>query len=217
MDNFRNNISKKIVESRPNLSPSSLKTYVSTLYNLHKHLKQDHNNIDWFSTDFDKIVDYLKDMASASRKSVLSALFVITNDSKYRELMLKDCKEVNDNYRNQKRNTKQENNWISVEEIKSKYDELHTKVKQMFGKVLVGSPATVIEYLLIALLSGAIIPPRRNLDYSLMKIRSYDTKTDNYYKNGKLYFNKYKTSDKYGEQILEIPKELNTIIKNGLK
>ncbi len=45
---------------------------------------------------------------------------------------------------------------------------------------------------------------------------SHKTK-DNYYEAGKLYFNKYKTSNKYGLQIREVPSEVNNIIKKWLK
>jgi len=50
-----------------------------------------------------------------------------------------------------------------------------------------------------------------------MKIRNYDPKVDNYYKNSKFYFNKYKTSATYGLQILNVPKELNTLLKKWIK
>ena len=50
-----------------------------------------------------------------------------------------------------------------------------------------------------------------------MKIRNYDVKTDNYYKGNKFYFNKYKTVKTYGMQILELPKELNNILKKWIK
>ena len=77
-DNFRENIRATIIENRPQLSPSSLRTYISTLFNLHKHLKQQHSNLAWFNDSIDDILDYLKDKPSQSRKSILSgALFVV--------------------------------------------------------------------------------------------------------------------------------------------
>jgi len=57
------------------------------------------------------------------------------------------------------------------------------------------------------------LPPRRSLDYGLMKIKDYDIKTDNYYKNGKFYFNKYKTAERYGTQSIDVPKDLQILIK----
>jgi hypothetical protein len=58
------------------------------------------------------------------------------------------------------------------------------------------------------------------MDYSEMKIRNYDPKTDNYYKNGVFYYNQYKTSKKYGLTTIDIKKEarqLNDIIKKWIK
>ena len=89
----------------------------------------------------------------------------------------------------------------------------------MFSRTAVMNTSNVIDYLLVALLGGQLplLPPRRSLDYALMKIRNYDKANDNYYKAGKLYFNKYKTSDKYGLQVLNVPDELNKIIKKWTK
>jgi len=216
---FRDTIANRILVNRPNLSPNSLKTYVSILFNLHKHLKQENYNIEWFNAGIDDIVNhYLKNKPSQSRKSILSALYVLTNNEKYREMMIKDCKIVNNNYKTQQKSNKEKINWTTTEEIKEKYTNLHEKVIKMFKKTAISDASTIIEYLLIALLGGVLpsLPPRRSLDMALLKIRNY-SKTDNYYKSGKLYFNKYKTSDKYGLQVLEVPEELNTIIKKWIK
>ena len=51
----------------------------------------------------------------------------------------------------------------------------------------------------------------------LSKIGSYDLKSDNYYKSNKLFFNKYKTSEVYGLQSLDVPKSLNALVKKWVK
>ena len=71
----------------------------------------------------------------------------------------------------------------------------------------------MMEFLLMSFLSGILLPPRRSLDFSELKIRNFDVKTDNYCKSGKFYFDKYKTS----RTIVDLPKELNTIIKKWIK
>ena len=132
--------------------------------------------------------------------------------------MLEDCKVTNDNYKSQKMNEKEKDNWIDIEHIKVLYDELLAKAKEMFNSKSVVDYPTIMEFFLIAFLGGVSgLPPRRSLDYALMKIRNFDTKTDNYYKGGKFYFNQYKTKDKYGLQVLDVPKELNTLIKKWIK
>jgi hypothetical protein len=55
------------------------------------------------------------------------------------------------------------------------------------------------------------------MDYGEMKIRNYNPKEDNYYKAGKFFFNKYKTSSTYGLQTLDVGKELNTLLKKWVK
>ena len=104
-------------------------------------------------------------------------------------MMINDCKVVNENYKNQKRSEKEEDNWISIDNIRAKYNDLYAKVNKMFSKTAVVNATTVVQYLLVALLGGQLtsLPPRRSLDYALMKIRNYDKAKDNYYKAGKLY------------------------------
>ena len=66
-------------------------------------------------------------------------------------------------------------------------------------------------------------PPRRNKDYQLMNIvKKYNDKYDNdvnylSYDENKFIFNNYKTSKKYGRQILDINDELKECIDFYLK
>ena len=101
MTEFRKLIQDAIREKRPKLSDSSISTYVSTLFNLHKHLKSNSTTLDFFINEQVAILDYLKDIPPRSRKSVLSALFVLTDKPSYRERMIDDCKTVNESYKEQ--------------------------------------------------------------------------------------------------------------------
>ena len=75
-----------------------------------------------------------------------------------------------------------------------------------------------MEFWLVALLGGVSgLPPRRSLDNGAMKIHNFDTKTDNYYKAGKFYFHRYKTADKYGLQTLDVPKDLQVLLRKWIK
>ena len=216
---LRNKIHSALQSQRPSLSSSSLRTYTSVLYNLHsKHLNQDHNNMEWFSQKYQKILDYLNEnIRKSTRKSVLSALYVLTNRPEYHEQMIEDAKDINEEYREQRKTQKQEDNWISVQQIKDKYDELLTQVQKIFQKRAIGDVSTIMDYLLVAFLGGILIPPRRSLDYALLKWKNYDKNADNYYSRNKIYFNKYKTSDKYGLTVIDVPTELNAVLKKWLK
>ena len=220
MSNLREQIKEKIEANRPKLAPNSLKTYVSILFNLHKNsgTGPDDQHIDWFHEHEKEILDSLKEKPSQTRKSILSALYILTNREEFRKQMIEDCKVTNDNYKNQKMNAKEKENWINVEDIENLFNELTMKIKAMFAGNKVVEYGTIMEFFLVACLGGVSgLPPRRSLDYALMKIRNYDIKTDNYYKAGKFYFNKYKTHEKYGLQVLQVPKELNSLIKKWIK
>ena len=217
---FRIEIANSLKSIRPNLSDSSLKTYSSILFNLYKKLSTEETTTpttEWFNNSTTKILKHLEDKNRSTKKSTLSALFVLTGNPTYQEEMMAQIKIMNNEYKNQKKTKKQEDNWISIEEINKKYKQLYDKVILIFSKKMVGDVETIMDYLLVAFLSGHLIPPRRSLDYALLKWKNFDPKTDNYYKRGKIYLNKYKTSDTYGMAKIDVPKELDAILKKWLK
>jgi hypothetical protein len=217
MSNLKDLLEKKIVEKRPKLGASSIKTYLSILTNIHKNLKGA-GNIEWFSDSYKTILDYLEGMNEQTKKTNLSALYVLTEKEEYREIMMDVMKKVNDKYKEQKLNVKQEENWMSIEEIQKKYDVLEEKATKMLSNKAIMNESVMMEFLLVAFLGGVSgLAPRRSLDYALMKIRNFDTKKDNYYKAGKFYFNKYKTDSTYGLQVIDIPKPLDKILKKWNK
>ena len=83
---FREKIHDAIKERRPQLSASSLKTYVSILFNLHKKLEPDGDDLKFFGEDH-KILESLKDKPPQTRKTILSALFVLTGNAEYNKIM----------------------------------------------------------------------------------------------------------------------------------
>ena len=67
----------EIVKNRQNLGVSSIKTDISILSNLNKKINGD-PNLEWFQTDHVKILDYLDDKNDQTKKTSLSALFILT-------------------------------------------------------------------------------------------------------------------------------------------
>jgi hypothetical protein len=215
---FREKIIEAIKSNRPKLGNSSVKTYVSILSSLHKNLKSNDENISWFNDKEDEIMEFLKEKPSQTRKSILSALFVLTGNDSYRKLMIEDCGVVNAQYKNQTKSTKESENWLPIDKIRDIYNTLLTKVRAIFNRSILGDYPTIMEFWLVALLGGVSgLPPRRSLDYGAMKIRNYDPKTDNYYKAGKFYFNRYKTANKYGLQTLDVPKDIQVLLRKWIK
>lgn len=210
-------ILEKIKENRPRLSVSSLKTYGSVLKNLRKNMDGG-DDLDWFSQNDKDILDYLENKTPQTKKTTLSALFVLTKKQSYKDVMMEVMKTVNESNKDQKMNEKQRENWISIKEIQNIYDNLLVKIKLMLTNKSIMNEPTMMEFLLVSFLGGiSNLAPRRSMDYSEMKVRNYDAKTDNYYKAGKFYFNIYKTSKDYGLQIVDVPKDLNVILKKWVK
>ena len=87
---FREKIQEEIMKQRPHLNPSSVKTYTSILFNLRKKLEPENGDIKFFDDD-DKIIESLSSKTPQTRKTVLAALFILTNNKAYNELMLSDC------------------------------------------------------------------------------------------------------------------------------
>jgi hypothetical protein len=216
MNDLKKEIAEKITDNRPKLSANSLKTYVSILSNIYKAMEGD-GGVGWFSDNVNDIIKFMDTKNNQTKKTSLSALFVLTKKEDYREIMTSVMAEVNATYKQQKKTPKQEDNWMSQQEVKAVYDSQLENALLMLSTKKKFNDGKFFEFLLVAFLSGVIMPPRRSMDYSEMKIRNYDPKVDNYYKNSKFYYNKYKTAKTYGLQTLDVPKQLNTLIKKWIK
>jgi hypothetical protein len=135
--------------------------------------------------------------------------------------MLSDCKFVNEKYKQQKASPDEKQNWITINEIQQKYNEYLQAVLPMLKNKASINERTIVEFFILALMSGiAGIPPRRSLDYADMKIRNYNKDIDNYYENGKMVFNQYKTFKQYGRVVIDVKimaPDLNILIKKWMK
>lgn len=213
MSELRKLLIDRLKEKRDNLSVSSARTYASLLLNVYNKL-EGNGELDFFKND-EKILKHVKTLEKAqTRKTLLSALFVLTGLDSYKEDMMTDIKVVNDNYKKQKTDPDRLSKLKTYEEIVS----IHNNIKQKYK--LNPKNDHLIELLISYLYSGVLgesLPPRRVLDYSLMKIKNFNKDKDNYIHSGKMYFNQYKTKDRYGQQIITIPKELNTLINKWKK
>lgn len=206
---------KKIIkEKRPNVSESTLKTYQSVLSSLWKKCSKD-EECTISKLKLDKLKPELDKMPLSTRKTTLSALFVLTNDDKFKKLMMEDIEKTNQINAKQEMNEKQKESYVSQQDLHNRFLEMEKIIKTMYrnksydwGKMQ--------EYIILALLSGFFIPPRRALDFTAFKVKNISKETDNYFDKNKLYFNKYKTSSKKGQQVVEVPKELASILKKWI-
>jgi hypothetical protein len=212
-------LKEELKSKRKTLSESSLTTYSSILKNLYKKVfGEGQIKLD----DFDKtkeIIEYIKDVPPNKRKSILSALVVLTDNEDYRKLMLGDINKYNSFIKTQQKTETQEQNWIEKEKIKEVFDKLEKDAKQIYKKqsLTMIDLQSIQEYIIVALLGGLFIPPRRLLDYTEFRVKNIDKDKHNYYNRGSLYFNHYKKSKHYGEQSVKVPKILQAILMKWVK
>jgi len=207
-----------IKEKRPNLSKSSIKTYTSTLNNLYKKI-YDEEPIDIKKTveklsKPDNIIKYIKDIKPTVRKSILSALVVISENPKFRELMLEDITSYNKEEAKQTKTDKQTDNWVEKEEMSELLDIYENMAKYLYKKKTLTNKElqSLQDYIILVLYSGKYIPPRRSKDYVDFKIKNIDKENDNYIEGNKLIFNSYKTAKTYGKQEVKIDRKLKSIL-----
>lgn len=215
MTDFRENLSQALCKERK-LSESTCKTYTSLLISLQKKLSDNEPSINFYKNNKKEIMKHIDTLEKPqTKKTLLSALFVLTGEDEYREKMLENVKVVNDHYKQQKTDPERLKNAKSFDEIKL----LHNQFKNAYKNNPTNS--NLMDLLISSVCSGALegLPPRRVLDYAVMKInlKNVNRETDNYFEKGKFYFNQYKTKAKGGKQELEVPKELVTLINKRKK
>jgi len=216
MDELKKALEEKIKENRPNIKPTSIKTYISCISNLVKKMEGE-LTIDFFNNP-EPILKYLGDKTPSQRKTTLSALFILTKNEEYQKPMLDDIKTVNDEYKEQKKNIKETENWITQEEIQKVFDEYHNNAMNILKKKD-WNAIDIIElqkFFILVFLSGIFFPPRRSLDYTELKVKNFSNE-DNYILKGVIYFNVYKTSKRYGQQKMELPSHIDKMIKKYIK
>lgn len=214
MDDLKKHIEKK----RPSLSASSITTYSSILKSLYKKVFGD-ETVDFKKFgDTDKILKYLKDIPPNRRKTILSALVVITDEKPFRDLMLDDVRNYNKEIHKQEKTETQKENWVDGGQIKGVWDSLKKDADLLYKKAsLKPSDLQHLQnFVIMSLLGGVFIPPRRSKDFVDFKIKEIDRDKDNYLDKSKMFFNSYKTAKTYGEQIVEVPKPLVSILKKWI-
>ena len=213
------NIKELIIKNKPNISKSSITTYLSILKNLYINVfKDDKFDLDKFD-NADKILSSLKDLEPNKRKTILAALVVITDNKKYRDQMMKDIEEYKSNESKQIKSDKQTESWVDTAEIDEIYNTLSKNVSILYKKkdLSMTDLQEIQNYIILCVLSGKFIPPRRSKDYVDFKIKDIDSEKDNYIQKKAMVFNSYKTSKTYQRQELPIPQELMKILNKWIK
>jgi hypothetical protein len=211
-------LTKELTKLRPTLSDGSLKTYTSILRSLHsKIFGGDINKSDFDETD--KILKHLENLQPNRRKTILSALVVISGKPDYKTEMLEDIKDYSNDAKKMEKTQTQSENWVSKIEILNLYNQHKQDAMLAYKKnnLKMSDLQTIQNYIILCLLGGIFIAPRRSLDYTEFKIKNIDKSQDNYLDKTELVFNKYKTAKFYDEQRVSSPKELKSILTKWIK
>lgn len=220
------NFTDEIKKCKPKISEGSLKTYNSLLRSIHKAVfGVDDVNVKNFAKE-KPVMEFLDKKPYSTRKTYLAALICVAPTvAKYKEVMMGDIKEYNDETKKSELTDKLENSAISQDEIDKIVADLKQNAKGLYKKKHLRVPdlMELQNYVLISLYYGHIVP-RRAMDYVNMLYQNYSKEKDNYldFDNDKLVFNQYKTAQKMGEvlkgrQELEMPSSLKKILKKWIE
>ena len=217
-----NIIKETIIKCRPNLSKSSVITYASILKNLYNKVFGEPKDEDYEMRKFkmaNEILHHLQTIEPNKRKTILSALVIITDNKEYREQMLDDIKAYNIETHKQEKTPEQAENWIEQNDIKTILSDLENEAKIIYKKKKLSNTdlQAIQNYIIVAITGGVYIPPRRSKDYVAFKVKNIDKDVDNYMDKNKFVFNAYKTAKTYGTQSIDIPSTLSKIIKKWIK
>lgn len=213
------NIKSIIKENKPNISESSVKTYNSILTNLYQHVFGDDEYSKEGFNNTDKMIKYLKDYEPKRRKTILAALVVLTDNKKYRDLMLSDIETSQIKSHQQEKTEKQKENFIDGITIDKIFKNLRKRANSLYkkGDLSYHEVQEIQNYIIMVLYCGLYIPPRRAKDYVEFKIKNINKDNDNYIDKNEFVFNNYKTAKTYAQQRITIPKGLKTIINKWIK
>jgi hypothetical protein len=133
--------------------------------------------------------------------------------------MLEDVRAYNKEIDTQTKSDTQKENWIEGDGINTLYSELKQDAESLYKKKTHTSAdlQQIQNFIMVSLLGGIYIPPRRSKDYVDFKIKNIDKEKDNYLDKNKMVFNSYKTAKTYGRQDIEVPKQLKSILTKWYK
>lgn len=223
-------LSEQIKKARPNICMSSIRTYVSVISNLAKKMDITIENSSDVNKHCNQIINYLKENypEAKRRKTILASLVVLLDKDhpasceKLRAMMMRDIEvsEKQDKEHIGKMSEKEKENWLSLDDLRTKYKALAKEVKPLFDITTPNKTQyqRLQLFVLLTLIYGGNLAPRRSLDYTELMYKNFDKKDDNYYdkKSKELVYNKYKTSKKYGEVRVKLNTDVVKILNKWI-
>jgi hypothetical protein len=229
-----NQIRETILSNRPNLSQSSIKTYMSNINKTARDIDRTIETTDDIIKFNKEILENLMTYRPNIRKTKLSA-FIVALDQKdktpketadiiedLRKQLYFDAEDTEKQEEKQKLTKTQEENYITWEEVMKVYESLKTEAEPLFKLENLNKKQfnKLQEFVLLSMY--VLTPPRRSLDYAQFKIRNPDLENDNYMitkgkkKEATLIFNAYKNSKRLGKQEIKVSNALRNIINKWI-
>jgi len=211
----------ELKKKREHLSAGSLKTYNSLLKTVYRACFGNTKTPEIKNfKKVDDIIKFLEPKTMSSRKTYLASLVVMCPDvEEYKKMMNKDMIDYKHEQDKQEMNDKQIESNISSEEIRAIYEDLKKTADFLMKKktLSISNLQSIQDFIIVALLGGIFIVPRRSLDYCELLFRNYNPDEDNYILKNKLIFHKFKTAKFHEDgQTLDIPKPLQQILKKWI-
>jgi len=225
-----------ISKARPNLKHNSVKQYEAQLRKLRNIFKSD--NYDFLKKP-EKVKDNIQELHFTSQRNIYNAIVILlmalNGDKEYDKLIqtygeMRD--ELNNKYEQEQKSgvisDKQKANFVDMSEIESMISHLRSQVMPLKkkNKLTKMDISTIRAWVLYNMLSR--IPTRNDASNMLyISQKSYKLLTDqekkehnylvNERNNMKFIYNVYKTSKKYGENVITVPADLKPIMRTYIK
>jgi hypothetical protein len=227
---FMLNLQKKLIEDRK-VTESTANQYLQTLWCLNG--KKPFTNLAWTKKhdDVQTVIDTYAKSTQLNQLAVLAtALSLFSDKSTYkatytywRNKMLEYKKERDNSATPHEKSETQEENWITWDEVQKKKFGLKEETSSFVStkNITASQFDKLLQYVVLCLYTD--IAPRRNQDYLDMyvvkKLGKEAENNRNYYDlaTHRFIFNKYKTAKTYGQQIVDVPTELQNVIASYLK
>ena len=199
-------ISNEIIAYNPNLKETSVRQYTHRI----THFIKNFADIDLNSPQ--ELLNNINNAYSNlnTRKGIIAPLAKLSQN----KMLLEEVQNLTTIIRAQneenKTTDKEKMSWLDKSEI-NRIINTHIKKIKEFENSQNPNPyqrRLVKKFLLFLLYSGKYNAPRRITDYSLLLWDSDGTDDYNYIDGNKFVFNKYKTSATYGQQTINIPKQI---------
>ena len=231
-----NNLMEDIKESRPNLKDNTIKQYMTNLKKLKSLFDTDNYN---FLDKPDDVMDKISHLHYTSQRNHLNAIIVLlmalNSKEEYDKLIetySNKRDELNDKYSEDQKSgvisDKQSKNLSTTDEIYEMINKMANELKPIKKKDNLSSKELALLQV-FTLFNIYVRLPMRN-DVAGMesinkrvynKLTEEDKKSKNYLvlEKNNMYFilNKYKTSKKYEELKIDIPKDLKKLLRFFLK